>query len=130
MQTVGSYEAKTRLPELLRFVEKEESITITRRGAPVARLVGIDDDARDDTSTGTVIARMRRARARRQSVSVMEILSARDQGAPTLMPFVLDASVTASWCFEKVEFDVPMGEFSKHHRSNLSCHGNVRKQND
>ena len=78
MQTVGSHEAKTRLPELLRSVEQGETITITRRGVPVARLVGIDDGTR--ARTGTIIARMKRARAGRSSVSVKEILSARDQG--------------------------------------------------
>ena len=78
MQVVGSYEAKTRLPELLRSVEQGESITITRRGVPIARLVGIDAGTRGET--GTIIARMKRARAGRPSVSVKEILSARDEG--------------------------------------------------
>ena len=78
MQVVGSYEAKTRLPELLRSVEQGESITITRHGVPIARLVGIDAGTREETAT--IIARMRRARAGRPSVSVKEILSARDEG--------------------------------------------------
>ncbi len=39
MATVGSYEAKTRLPELLRRVEAGERITITRHGTPVAEMV-------------------------------------------------------------------------------------------
>ena len=39
MTTVGSYEAKTHLPRLLERVERGESITITRHGRPVARLV-------------------------------------------------------------------------------------------
>ena len=78
MQTIGLYEAKARLPELLRSVEQGESITITRRGVPIARLVGIDSRIRGDT--GATIARMRRARAGRPSVSVKEILSARDEG--------------------------------------------------
>ena len=38
MRTVGSYEAKTRLTELLREVERGETITITRHGQPVAIL--------------------------------------------------------------------------------------------
>ena len=38
MTTVGSYQAKTHLPELLERVEQGESIVITRRGAPVALL--------------------------------------------------------------------------------------------
>jgi prevent-host-death family protein len=39
MATVGAYEAKTHLPELLTRVENGESITITRHGHPVAELV-------------------------------------------------------------------------------------------
>jgi prevent-host-death family protein len=39
MATVGSYEAKTHLPRLLERVEQGETITITRHGKPVARLV-------------------------------------------------------------------------------------------
>jgi len=39
MATVGAYEAKTHLPELLKRVERGESITITRHGHPVAELV-------------------------------------------------------------------------------------------
>ena len=38
MKSVGSYEAKTHLPRLLSQVEKGESITITKRGKPVAVL--------------------------------------------------------------------------------------------
>jgi antitoxin (DNA-binding transcriptional repressor) of toxin-antitoxin stability system len=38
MTLVGSYEAKTHLPELLERVEKGENILITRRGQPVALL--------------------------------------------------------------------------------------------
>ncbi|MCB1489801.1 MAG: type II toxin-antitoxin system Phd/YefM family antitoxin [Bauldia sp.] len=36
--TVGAFEAKTKLSELLDRVEKGEEIIITRRGKPVARL--------------------------------------------------------------------------------------------
>jgi prevent-host-death family protein len=44
--TVGSFEAKTKLAELLDKVEAGESVTITRRGKAVAKLVAIsrDDD--------------------------------------------------------------------------------------
>ena len=38
MQTVGAYEAKTNLSALLEKVSKGETITITRRGEPVAEL--------------------------------------------------------------------------------------------
>lgn len=38
---IGSYEAKTRLPELLRAVRKGQSFTITNRGEAVAKLVPV-----------------------------------------------------------------------------------------
>ena len=38
---IGSYEAKTRLPELLRQVRKGKSFTITNRGEAVAELVPV-----------------------------------------------------------------------------------------
>ena len=38
MVTVGAYEAKTRLPELIRMVEEGERVVITRHGRPVALL--------------------------------------------------------------------------------------------
>lgn len=41
MTTVGAYDAKTRLAELLDQVEKGEQITITRHGVPVALLVPV-----------------------------------------------------------------------------------------
>ncbi len=40
--TVGAYEAKTHLPALLAKVEQGETVTITRHGRPVARLVPFD----------------------------------------------------------------------------------------
>ena len=39
--TVGAYEAKTHLSDLLEKVEAGEEITITKHGAPVAKLVPI-----------------------------------------------------------------------------------------
>ncbi len=78
MHTVGSYEAKTRLPELLRAVESGEVVTITRRGVPVARLVSVDNDAPEEPTA--VIARMKSARAGRRTVSIDDILAARDEG--------------------------------------------------
>ena len=78
MHTVGSYEAKTRLPELLRAVELGAVVTITRRGVPVARLVSADNDAREEPAA--VIARMKSARAGRRAVSIDAILAARDEG--------------------------------------------------
>lgn len=41
--TVGAFEAKTRLAELLAQVSKGERITITKHGTPVAQLVPADE---------------------------------------------------------------------------------------
>ncbi len=38
-ESVGAYEAKTHLPQLLERVSKGERITITKHGVPVAELV-------------------------------------------------------------------------------------------
>jgi prevent-host-death family protein len=38
MKTVGAFQAKTQLSQLLDQVEKGEAVTITRRGRPVAVL--------------------------------------------------------------------------------------------
>ncbi len=77
MQTIGSYEAKTRLPELLRQVAQGEQFTITRRGVPVARIVGVEDSVEDRRA---IIERMKAARAQRPSIPVRELLDARDRG--------------------------------------------------
>ena len=50
MKSVGTYEAKTHLPSLLAQVEKGESITITKRGKPVAKLVPADQPVTRDVS--------------------------------------------------------------------------------
>lgn len=42
MKQVGVYEAKTHLPQLLDEVERGETVTITRHGKPVARIVPVD----------------------------------------------------------------------------------------
>ena len=39
METVGSFEAKTHLPQLLERTARGEEFTITKHGKPVARLV-------------------------------------------------------------------------------------------
>jgi len=48
MKTVGAFEAKTHLNELLRQVSQGETIRITRRGVPVAKLVPAEDGEHRD----------------------------------------------------------------------------------
>lgn len=57
--SVGAYEAKTHLPRLLDQVERGESVTITKHGRAVARLVPVI--AREEVDS--VIASLRHARA-------------------------------------------------------------------
>ena len=69
METVGVYEARIHLPRLLDRVARGESLTITRRGRPVARLVPVEDD---ELSRGRRAARRildRRKRLKRASLS-------------------------------------------------------------
>ena len=48
MTTVGSYEAKTHLADLLKRVEAGEHITIARHGTPIAVLVPAGEYPRKD----------------------------------------------------------------------------------
>jgi prevent-host-death family protein len=48
MTEIGSYEAKTHLPQLLERVARGEKIVITKRGRPVAMLVPPPADAKPD----------------------------------------------------------------------------------
>lgn len=61
MVSVGSYEAKTRLAELLRMVEDGQRITITRHGRAVALLV-----PPQGTSEGTVVEAVQEIKAVRR----------------------------------------------------------------
>lgn len=45
---IGAYEAKTRLPELLRNVQTGQRFTITNRGTPVAELIPAGAPARQN----------------------------------------------------------------------------------
>ncbi len=48
MKTVGAFEAKTHLNELLRRASKGETIRITVRGVPVAKLVPAGQEEQKD----------------------------------------------------------------------------------
>ena len=52
--TVGAYEAKTHLSELLEKVEAGEEITITRHGSPVAKLVPVKKKATADERAAAI----------------------------------------------------------------------------
>ena len=63
MESVGAYEAKTHLPELLKRVARGERITITKHGAPVAVLAPHDPAQTVDVKA--VIEEIRAFRKRR-----------------------------------------------------------------
>jgi len=60
MRTIGAYEAKTHLSQLLDEVAAGQSVAITRHGVEVARLVPAADQPRP--SPEEVIAALREAR--------------------------------------------------------------------
>ena len=69
MESIGAYEAKTHLPRLLDRVARGESLIITRHGHPVARLVPVENAARDRARQATRRILERRVRLDRTSIS-------------------------------------------------------------
>jgi len=67
--TVGAYEAKTHLSELLEKVEAGEEIVITKHGAPVAKLVPVKKKA----STEERAAAIKRIQKLRTRLSLTEL---------------------------------------------------------
>lgn len=63
MITVGSFEAKTKLAELLDKVAGGETVTITRRGKPVAKLIPASADEDERARRRAVIEEIKRKRA-------------------------------------------------------------------
>ena len=59
MKEIGSYEAKTHLPALLREVAQGQKISITNKGRPVAMLVPAE---KEKPSPGQVIAQIKSLR--------------------------------------------------------------------
>ena len=69
---IGSYEAKTKLPALLRDVQRGQRYTITLRGDPVADLVPV--------GVGTEVARREAIAAMRAIPKVRGVSDAEIQG--------------------------------------------------
>lgn len=75
---IGSYEAKTKLPELLREVQAGQRYTITLRGEPVAELV---PPARGNAGDAAVaIARMRELMLDATPVRGLDLKALIDEG--------------------------------------------------
>lgn len=85
METVGLFEAKTHLSELIARAERGEEVIITRHNKPVAKLVPISEVspelvARRKQIAAEMQAIGREAEARGGPITVEEILSWRDEG--------------------------------------------------
>lgn len=85
MESIGLFEAKTHLSELIARAERGEEVIITRHNKPVAKLVPINEVPAD------LVARRRRALAELQDIgrrmaarggpiTIEEILQWRDEG--------------------------------------------------
>ena len=84
MREVGAFEAKTHLSALLDDVAAGESVIITKRGSPVARLVPVQEQeqraAGDSRRAREAVDALRALRARFGGATIEEILALRDEG--------------------------------------------------
>jgi prevent-host-death family protein len=78
MRQIQASEAKTHLPELLDEVERGAALIITRHGRPIARLVPETD--RRQVEIDQAVARIQARRRHAPSITVEELLSARNEG--------------------------------------------------
>lgn len=56
MDTIGLFEAKTHLSELIARAERGEEVVITRHNKPVAKLVPVQADAADPAARRAAVA--------------------------------------------------------------------------
>ena len=74
MDTVGAFEAKTHLPALLERVAKGETIQITRRGVPVAKLVPASPAGKKDPREVARQIRELRKGCRLEGITIRELI--------------------------------------------------------
>jgi len=72
LEKIGSYDAKTKLPEILRRVESGEAFTITNRGKPIADL--IPSRVNDHQKTEATIKNILKAKKHRISDRALDEL--------------------------------------------------------
>jgi len=80
MKKIQTTEAKARLADLLRMVERGETVAITRHGKTIAHLVPAHVQESDSRKLAVERFRQRRAGWRRVAMTTAEILAARDEG--------------------------------------------------
>jgi prevent-host-death family protein len=74
MKTVGAFDAKTHLNELLQRASKGETIQITRRGIPVAKLSPPDSGRKEDGHILAASIRQLRRGATLGKLSIRELI--------------------------------------------------------
>ena len=80
MREIQATEAKTHLAELLRVVERGESVAITRHGKPIAHLVPATTQDRANRQMAVERFRQRRRGWERAEFSTEDIIAARHEG--------------------------------------------------
>lgn len=78
MESVGAFDAKTRLSELLDRVAKGETFVITKHGHPVARL--IPEGSRDPERVARAVERLKTFHHGRPKVELQDLLDTRHEG--------------------------------------------------
>ena len=76
MKTVGAFQAKTQLSQLLDEVEKGDAVTITRHGRPVALLAPIQSARRKKTGEAwlTEVQRLRKGITLGDAVRIRQLI--------------------------------------------------------
>jgi len=74
MDTVGAYEAKTHLSQLLERVRKGDRITITKHGIPIAVLQPFEPGKRIDVRTTIMEIRKFREKNKLSGLSIREMI--------------------------------------------------------
>ncbi|HTC48713.1 MAG TPA: type II toxin-antitoxin system prevent-host-death family antitoxin [Candidatus Aquilonibacter sp.] len=75
MKSIGAFEAKTHLNQLLQRASKGETIQITQRGIPIAKLIPPDTGEKEDVRTLSDAIRQLRKGATLGKSTIRELIN-------------------------------------------------------
>ncbi len=78
MKSIGAFDAKTRLSELVERAARGDAFVITKHGHPVAKLVPTDE--RDEAQIAAAVERLKGFRGALKGLTVDEVTAARREG--------------------------------------------------
>lgn len=78
MESIGAFDAKTRLSELLDRASRGESFLITKHGRPIARLVPEGEE--DHRRVAAAVERLKSFRGTLKGTTINDVLRDRDEG--------------------------------------------------